>query len=201
MKVSKSTLSATLSILLAACGSGGSGEQGRVEIAAQESVVSISETTQETDKVDPTVYSEGLEPRSGDYQPDGELKESAKSSEDYTIENKYLNFGILVAINEYKLLGDSLIQDLKAEFGSKKFITAVNDLIADCRADEDDTVSREEGGHGYSENDSWKHKYACKGKAYAYWALVNGTKGTEGNEELCVKNSYCGYMFNWYDVK
>lgn len=50
-------------------------------------------------------------------------------------------------------------------------------------------------------NDSWKHKYACQGKGYAYWALVNGTKGTEGNNELCVKNSHCGYMFNWYDVK
>lgn len=150
MKVSKSILSAALSILLAACGSGGSGEQGRVEVASQESAVSISETIQENAKVDPTVYSEGLEPLSGDYQPDGELKDSAKSPEDYTIENKSLNFGILVAINEYKLMGDVLIQDLKAEFGSKQFITAVNNMIAECQADEDDTVSNEEGGHGYS---------------------------------------------------
>ena len=209
MKVRTSIIAAALSILLAACGSGGGSDQVQPQDQVQEQPQStaVAPTTlatapspvvNETPKVDPTVYHEGTDPMAPVYIAAGEIKEPSKK-EDYTNENKHINMGLLLAINEYKMLGDILIQDLKETIKDQSFTKVMNRFIDECMIEDGEIVTAD-GTNKLSDGVKWKAGFMCKGKAYGYWALIKGTKGTEGNEEQCVMEGKCGYMFNWYEI-
>lgn len=108
-------------------------------------------------------------------------------------ELKYLNVGIARANVEYKMVGESLKTELAAKMGG-----GVDHWIKQesgrCIADTDETFQ--------VQYEWWMQQASvmCTGMAYGYWALVNGTGGTEGTPRQSLERGYCGLLFKQYDL-
>lgn len=108
-------------------------------------------------------------------------------------EEKYLNLGVARAVMEYRMVGESLKWGLADAMGNG--VDAWIKLETDrCIAERGDTFAE------LSEITWVQSQAMCIGQAYGYWALVNGTAGTEGSPRQCLEKGHCGYMFRQYDL-
>ena len=106
---------------------------------------------------------------------------------------KYLNMGVARAIVEYQMVGEALKAELAAEMGEGVDAWIKKDTER-CHAE---TV---ESFRSYADWKAADAKAMCTGQAYGYWALVNGTAGTEGTPRQCLEKGYCGFMFKQYSL-
>ena len=106
---------------------------------------------------------------------------------------KYLNMGVARAIVEYQMVGESLKAELAAEMGEGVDAWIKKDADR-CHAE---TVK---SFRSYADWKAADAKAMCTGQAYGYWALVNGTSGTEGTPRQCLEKGYCGFMFKQYSL-
>lgn len=106
---------------------------------------------------------------------------------------KYLNMGVARAIIEYQMVGEALKAELAAEMG-KGVDAWIKKDVERCHAE---TV---ESFRSYADWKAADAKAMCTGQAYGYWALVNGTSGTEGTPRQCLEKGYCGFMFKQYSL-
>lgn len=106
---------------------------------------------------------------------------------------KYLNMGVARAIVEYQMVGEALKAELVAEMGEGVDAWIKKD-VERCHAE---TV---ESFRSYADWKAADAKAMCTGLAYGYWALVNGTSGTEGTPRQCLEKGYCGFMFKQYSL-
>jgi lipoprotein len=214
----RTILSLALTSLLAACGSSGNQqpEAPVAPVAQQEQPASTevpptvlvpveqaSETKPEpkvepeapkaeAPKIDVQKESDHLDPMSG---TSGVPFEVPRAEEEPVPEYllKFLNMGVARAVVEYKMVGETLKFDLAAEMGQG--VDAWVKLETErCIADTGETFRNR------SETNMAQSGAMCRGQAYGYWALVNGTSGTEGTPRQCLEKGYCGFMFRQYDV-
>lgn len=146
----------------------------------------------ETQKLDPAAQSDYLDPMS---DKTGLPFEVPKAEEDPIgeWEAKYLNAGVVRAIVEYKMVGEALKFDLATEMGEG--VDAWIKLETE-RCTEDAVAAL----RTYSDGKAASVRAMCTGQAYGYWALVNGTSGTEGTPRQCLEKGYCGFMFRQYSL-
>lgn len=185
----RTILSAALTVILAACGSGGDTQPAALE--QQQPVEQVQPVTPGQQKLDPVKESEYLDPMS---DRSGTTFEAPKAEEapvgEWDI--KFLNQGVARAILEYKMVGESLKTELATEMGEGVDAWIKKDAER-CFADTMPNVIDEEKRAPFV-------RLVCTGQAYGYWALVNGTAGTEGTPRQCLEKGYCGYMFKQYDL-
>ena len=184
----RTILSLALTSVLAACGSAADTDTPEPVAPAQQAEVTLAEQP----KIDVAVMTGHLDPLSavGGTPFEAPAVDEAPVSGD---EEKYLNLGVARAVMEYRMVGESLKQGLAAEMG-----VGVDAWI---KADVARCVSeRAETFNGLSEITQAQSQAMCIGQAYGYWALVNGTAGTEGSPRQCLEKGYCGYMFKQYDL-
>lgn len=184
----RTLLSLALTSVLAACGSA-------ADMAAPEPVSPTQQaevTLAEQPKIDVAVMTDHLGPLSavGGTPFEAPVVDEAPVSGD---EEKYLNLGVARAVMEYRMVGESLKQGLAAEMGAGVDAWIKAD-VARCAAERAETFN------GLSEITQVQSQAMCIGQAYGYWALVNGTAGTEGSPRQCLEKGYCGYMFKQYDL-
>lgn len=204
----RTILSLALTSLLAACGSA-SESQAPVQ-AAPQATPELPPTTlpaaaeqapearpeslpePEAPKIDPAAQSDYLDPTS---DKTGLPFEAPKAEEEPIgeWEAKYLHAGVVRAIVEYKMVGEALKFDLATEMGQG--VDAWIKLEAE-RCTEDAVAAL----RTYSDGKAASVRAMCTGQAYGYWALVNGTSGTEGTPRQCLEKGYCGFIFRQYDV-
>lgn len=143
-------------------------------------------------KIDPAAQSDYLDPMS---DKTGLPFEAPKAEEEPIGEwaAKYLHAGVVRAIVEYKMVGEALKAELAAEMG---------DGIDSWLKMETERCTEEAVAalRTYSDGKRASVKAMCTGQAYGYWALVNGTSGTEGTPRQCLEKGYCGFIFRQYDV-
>lgn len=106
---------------------------------------------------------------------------------------KFLNLGVARAVAEYRMIGESLKLELATEMGAG-VDTWIKTDVERCLADTVETFRHQ------TETNKAQSTLMCTGQAYGYWALVNGTSGTEGTPRQCLEKGYCGYMFRQYDL-
>lgn len=184
----RTLLPLALTSVLAACGSA-------ADTAAPESVSPTQQaevTLAEQPKIDVAVMTDHLDPLSavGGTPFEAPVVDETPVSGD---EEKYLNLGVARAVMEYRMVGESLKQGLAAEMGAGVDAWIKVD-VARCVAERAETFN------GLSEITQVQSQAMCIGQAYGYWALVNGTAGTEGSPRQCLEKGYCGYMFRRYDL-
>lgn len=218
----RTILAIALTSLLAACGSAGSDAQPPAPVAqdpaqAQQAEqpklpeTSLPPTTlpevektpevapevkpepkPEAPKVDVMKESDHLDPMSN---TTGTPFKAPQAEEEPVPEwqQKFLNLGVARAVAEYRMVGESLRQELAAEMGGG--VDAwINKDVERCIADTIETFRHQ------TETNKTQSKLMCTGQAYGYWAIVNGTAGTEGSPRQCLEKGYCGYMFKQYDL-
>lgn len=204
----RTIISIALTSILAACGTGGDAQpvaqeqQKPVEqvqpvaqgLQQEPQVVAPAapEVQPEPQKLDPIAQSDYLDPMS---DQGGLPFEAPRAEEEQPIgdwESKYLHNGVVRAILEYKMVGEPLKAELAAEMGEGVDAWIKKD-VERCVADTEPTL-RNPKLRIY-----WV-KVMCTGQAYGYWALVNGTSGTEGTPRQCLEKGYCGFMFKQYDL-
>jgi hypothetical protein len=183
----RTLLPLALASVLAACGS--AADTGAPEPAAP--VQQTEATLAEQPKIDVAVTTEHLDPLStvGGAPFGAPTTDEAPVSGD---ELKYLNLGVARAVMEYRMVGESLKWGLAGAMG--------NGVDAWIKLETDRCIS--ERGETFAELSeiTWVQSQAmCIGLAYGYWALVNGTVGTEGSPRQCLEKGYCGFMFRQYD--
>lgn len=216
----RTILTIALTSLLAACGSAGSDAQPAAPVArgpAQEQQAgqpklpetSLPPTTlaepekapevapevtpePEQPKVDVMKESDYLDPTSGQA---GTPFKAPEAEEEPVAEwqKKFLNLGVARAVAEYRMVGESLKLELAAEMGHGVDAWIKKD-VERCLADTVETFRQQ------TETNKAQSTLMCTGQAYGYWALVNGTSGTEGTPRQCLEKGYCGYMFKQYDL-
>lgn len=169
------TLTVALSVALAACGHG--------HHNSETTVLQTIKVETESEFIDPMSKQGGV-PYAFPFNYDQPIE---------SWELKYLNAGVARAIAEYKMVGESLKTELAAKMGA-----GVDQWIKQererCIADTADT---------FRVQYDWYMERAeamCTGLAYGFWALVNGTGGTEGTPRQCLDRGYCGVMFKQYDL-
>lgn len=106
---------------------------------------------------------------------------------------KFLNLGVARTVAEYRMIGESLKTELAAEMGAGVDAWIKKD-VERCLADTVETFRHQ------TETNKAQSSAMCTGQAYGYWAIVNGTSGTEGSPRQCLEKGYCGYMFKQYDL-
>lgn len=208
----RTILSLALTSLLAACGSAGNSQpettatpavqQGQQQPASTELPPTVitpeaapevkPEPQPNPQKIDPAAQSDYLDPVSGK----AGLPFDAPKVEEEPIgewEAKYLNAGVVRAIVEYRMVGEALKLDLATEMGQG--VDAWIKLEAERCTEDAVTALRT-----YSDGKAASVRAMCTGQAYGYWALVNGTAGTEGTPRQCLEKGYCGFIFRQYDV-
>lgn len=190
----RTILSVALTSILAACGAGSDAQPVAPEQQEQHQQVTpvAPEQQPEPQRIDPIKESEYLDPMS---QQAGLPFEAPKAEEEQPIgdwEAKYLNTGVARAIIEYKMVGESLKAELAAEMG-EGFDAWIKKDVERCVADTEPTLKNPELRLYWA-------KVVCTGQAYGYWALVNGTAGTEGTPRQCFEQGKCGFMFRQYDL-
>lgn len=144
-------------------------------------------------KIDPAAQSDYLDPMS---DKTGLPFEAPKAEEEPIgeWEVKYLHAGVVRAIVEYKMVGETLKFDLATEMGQG--VDAWIKLETE-RCTEDAVAAL----RTYSDGKRASVKAMCTGQAYGYWALVNGvTEQTLGTPRQCLERGYCGFIFRQYDV-
>ena len=214
----RTILSLVLSSVLAACGSAGSDAQSLPPVAEQPSQAQqveqpklpetslpptaltevekapevTPEFTPEQPKIDAMKESDHLDPVS---DATGTPFEAPKAEEEPvpTWVQKFLNLGVARAVVEYRMIGESLKLDLAAEMGAGVDAWIKKD-VERCIADTVETFRHQ------TETSKAQSGAMCTGQAYGYWAIVNGTSGTEGSPRQCLEKGYCGYMFKQYDL-
>lgn len=187
-------LSIALTTILAACGAGSDAQPAAQEQQKPvEQVQPVSPEQQpEQPKLDPIKESEYLDPMS---QQAGLPFEATKNEEEKPIsdwEAKYLHNGVVRAILEYKMVGESLKAELATEMGAG-FDAWIKADMERCVADTEPTLKSPELRLYWA-------RVMCTGQAYGYWALVNGTSGTEGGPRQCLERGKCGFIFKQYDL-
>ena len=206
--MNKTIIALALTSILAACGSGSDGSQHQpvdrgqqqkpieqVQPVAQErqqEPQAVAPVVPEQPKLDPIKESDYLDPMS---QQAGLPFEAPKAEEEQPIgewEAKYLNQGVVRAILEYKMVGEPLKTELAAEMG-EGFDAWIKKDVGRCVADTEPTLNKPELRLYWA-------KVMCTGQAYGYWALVNGTSGTEGTPRQCFEQGKCGFIFKQYDL-
>lgn len=203
----RTILSLVLTSLLAACGSSGNQqpEAPVTPVVQQEQPASTEvpptvlvpveqapEAAPAPQKLDPADQSDYLDPMSDK----AGLPFKAPKAEEEPIgewEAKYLNAGVVRAIVEYKMVGEALKFDLATEMGQG--VDAWIKLETERCTEEAVAALRT-----YSDSKAASVRAMCTGQAYGYWALVNGTSGTEGTPRQCLEKGYCGFMFKQYDL-
>ena len=203
----RTILPLALTSLLAACGSPGNQqpEAPVTPVAQQEQPASTEvpptvlvpveqapEAAPAPQKLDPADQSDYLDPMSDK----AGLPFEAPKAEEEPIgewEAKYLNAGVVRAIVEYKMVGEALKFDLATEMGQG--VDAWIKLETERCTEEAVAALRT-----YSDSKAASVRAMCTGQAYGYWALVNGTSGTEGTPRQCLEKGYCGFMFKQYDL-
>ena len=190
----RTIISIALTSLLAACGSGSDTQPVAPE--RHDHVEQVQPVTPERQpeqpKLDPIKESEYLDPMS---QQSGLPFEAPKVEEEQPIgdwEAKYLHNGVVRAILEYKMVGESLKTELAAEMGAG--------FDAWIKADTERCVTDTEPTLRNPELRLYWAKVMCTGQAYGYWALVNGTSGTKGTPRQCFEQGKCGFIFEQYDL-
>ena len=146
----------------------------------------------ETPKIDPAASHSFTDP-TADTEP---LPFAAPKAEEEPVldrDLKYLNMGVARAIVEYQMVGEALRTELAAEMGEGVDAWIKKDAER-CHAE---TV---ESFRSYADWKAADAKAMCTGQAYGYWALVNGTSGTEGTPSQCLEKGYCGFMFKQYSL-
>lgn len=216
----RTILSIALTSLLAACGSAGGDVQPATPAVQQTEQVQQSEQPKlpetslppttlaepekateaapevkpepETPKVDAMKESGYLDPMS---DATGTPFEAPKAEEEPVPEwqQKFLNLGVARAVVEYRMVGESLKLELAAEMGHGVDAWIKKD-VERCLADTVETFRHQ------TETNKAQSTLMCTGQAYGYWAIVNGTSGTEGSPRQCLEKGYCGYMFKQYDL-
>ena len=190
----RTILSLALTSILAACGAGSDAQTVAQEQQEQQQQVQpvAPEQQVEQPKIDPIAQHDQLDPMSNSV---GTQFEAPKAEEEPVPEwqLKFLNMGVVRAILEYKMVGESLKVELAAEMGEgvSAWIKADTER---CIADTTPTFNVE------TEIKKQQLAAMCTGQAYGYWALVNGTSGTEGTPRQCLEKGYCGFMFRQYDL-
>ena len=106
---------------------------------------------------------------------------------------KYLNMGVARAIVEYQMVGEALKAELAAEMG-EGVDAWIKKGVDRCHTE------AVESFRSYADWKAADAKAMCTGQAYGYWALVNGTSGTEGTPRQCLEKGYCGFMFKQYSL-
>ena len=184
----RTILSLALTPVLAACGSAADAPAPEPAAPVQQAEVTLAEQP----KIDVAVMTDHLDPLSavGGTPFEAPVIDEAPVSGD---EEKYLNLGVARAVMEYRMVGESLKQGLAAEMGAGVDAWIKAD-VARCVAERAKTFN------GLSEITQVQSQAMCIGQAYGYWALVNGTAGTEGSPRQCREKGYCGYMFKQYDL-
>lgn len=146
----------------------------------------------EAPKIDPAVSHSFNDPVAAT-EP---LPFAAPQAEEEPVPNrdlKYLNMGVARAIVEYQMVGEALKAELAAEMGEGVDAWIKKDADR-CHAE---TVKSFRSYADWKASDA---KAMCTGQAYGYWALVNGTSGTEGSPRQCLEKGYCGFMFKQYSL-
>lgn len=214
----RTILSLALTSILAACGSAGSDAQPAAHTGEQPTQAqqveqpklpetSLPPTTlveaekapevkpqpePEQPRIDVMKESEFLDPMS---DQSGTPFEAPKAEEEPVPEwkLKFLNLGVARAVAEYRMIGEGLRQELAAEMGAGVDAWIKAD-VERCLADTVETFRHQ------TETNKAQSEAMCTGQAYGYWAIVNGTAGTEGSPRQCLEKGYCGYMFKQYDL-
>lgn len=210
----RTILAIALTSILAACGSAGNSQpeapatsaaqQGQQQPASTELPPTVlppvgqapeakPEQQPEPQKIDPAAQSDYLDPMS---DKTGLPFEAPKAEEEPIgeWEAKYLHAGVVRAIVEYKMVGESLKFDLATEMGEG--VDAWIKLETE-RCTEDAVAAL----RTYSDGKAASVRAMCTGQAYGYWALVNGvTEQTEGTPRQCLEKGYCGFIFRQYDM-
>lgn len=183
--------SIALASILAACGSASDEQPAPTTeraVAAQQ-----LERQPETAGIKVEAQSPYLDPVSEQTGVPYELPETEGEMRVRNFHLKYLNAGIARAVAEYKMVGEPLKAELATEMGEG--VDAWIKKSSERCVAETLPVFIEEGEMSKAQlNDM------CKGLAYGYWALVNGTAGTEGSPRQCLEYGYCGLMFGQYDL-
>lgn len=190
----RTIISIALTSILAACGAGSDAQP--VAPGQKKPVEQVQPVAQEQQveqpKIDPIAQHDQLDPMSNSV---GTPFEGPKVEEEPVPEwqLKFLNMGVVRAILEYKMVGEPLKAELAAEMGAgvDAWIKADTER---CITDTTPTLKVE------TEIRKQQLTVMCTGQAYGYWALVNGTAGTEGTPRQCLEKGYCGYMFRQYDL-
>ena len=187
----RTIISIALISALAACGSAADEQPAATAmplVATQQ-----AEQRQETAGIKVETQSPYLDPVSEQTGVPYALPETEGEMRVLNFHLKYLNAGVARAVAEYKMVGEVMKAELAAEMGE-----GVNAWI---KKDSERCVTEtmpaffEEG-----EMAEAQLKDMCKGLAYGYWAIVNGTAGTEGSPRQCLEYGYCGFMFKQYDL-
>lgn len=190
----RTILALALTSILAACGSGSDTQPVAPEQQQEPQVVTpvAQEQQPEQPKLDPIKESDYLDPMS---QQAGLPFEPPKAGEEQPIgdwEAKYLHNGVVRAILEYKMVGEPLKTELAAEMGDG-FDAWIKKDVERCVADTEPALKNPELRLYWA-------RVMCTGQAYGYWALVNGTAGTEGTPRQCFEQGKCGFIFRQYDL-
>lgn len=213
----RTILSLALTSLLAACGSAGGDAQPEPQVSQpalglQSEQPKLPETSMppttlvepekapevapevapKQPKIDVMKESEYLDPMSDATGTPFEAPE-AKEEPVPTWVQKFLNLGVVRAVTEYRMIGESLKLELAAEMGAGVDAWIKKD-VERCIADTVETFRQQ------TETNKAQSEAMCTGQAYGYWAIVNGTSGTEGSPRQCLEKGYCGYMFKQYDL-
>lgn len=217
----RTILTIALTSLLAACGSAGSDAQPAAPVAqdpAQEQQAeqpklpetslpptTLAESEKAPEVVAPEVTPEPEQPKidvmkESDYldpmsDATGTPFEAPKAEEEPVPawQLKFLNMGVARAVAEYRMTGESLKLELATEMGAGVDAWIKTD-VERCLADTVDTFRHQ------TEVNTAQSTLMCTGQAYGYWAIMNGTAGTEGTPRQCLERGYCGYMFKQYDI-
>lgn len=188
----RTILSAALTVILAACGSAGD-EQPSPTASAPVVAQQVERQKPETAGIKVETQSPYLDPVSEQTGIPYALPETEGEMWVQNFHLKYLNVGVARAVAEYKMVGEALKAELAAEMGEG--VSAWIKKDSERCVTETLSVFIEEG-----EMAEAHVRDMCKGLAYGYWALVNGTAGTEGSPRQCLEYGYCGFMFKQYDL-
>lgn len=184
----RTLLSLALTSVLTACGSAADTGVPEPVTPAQQAEAASAEQP----KIDVAVTTGHLDPLS----TVGGTPFAAPASDEAPVsgdELKYLNLGVARTVMEYRMVGESLKWGLAGAMGNG--VDAWIKLEADrCIAERGETFAE------LSEITWVQSQAVCIGQAYGYWALVNGTAGTEGSPRQCLEKGYCGFMFRRYDL-
>lgn len=187
----RTILTVALTSTLVACGSGGS--EAPVTEAQQAQQPQQQPEVQPKPLIKVEDHDEHIDPRSNI----GGLPFEVPKADEAPIEDwqaKFLNSGVARAVMEYKMVGEALKAELAVEMGAGADAWIKQDTER-CIADQRDTFRDDTPEHNWAQA-----ALMCLGQAYGYWALVNGTAGTEGSPRQCLEKGYCGLMFKQYDL-
>lgn len=192
----RTIISIALTSLLAACGAGSDAQP--VASEQQKPVEQVAPVAQKQQDEEPKIkveeHREHLDPQSNQ---GGIPFEPPKAEEEVAIEDwqlKFLNMGVARAVVEYKMVGEALKAELAAQMG-EGFDAWIKADTERCVEDQKDTFRDDIAEHNRNQA-----KLMCAAQAYGYWAMVNGTSGTEGTPRQCLEKGYCGFMFKQYDL-